>query len=295
MINEKEFYVLTTAESSEQPLSQRNFARKTGYSIGTINSLVASLEERGLLSNGKITEKGLDCLSPYRVKRIVFIAAGFGTRLVPITLNTPKPLVRVHGKRIIDTMLDAAVEAGIEEIIIVRGYLSEQFDQLLYKYPNIKFIENPAYNETNNIGSAMCARFHFENAYICEADLIVKNRKLISKYQYSSNYCGVKCERTDDWCLHVTKNGITGVSVGGLDSYRMVGISYWTAEDGRRLADCIQHVYEMPGGKEKYWDSVPLDVCKNQFSLQVRECSFDDFIEIDTFKELKQLDSSYGI
>ena len=142
MINEKEFYVLTTAESSEQPLSQRNFARKTGYSIGTINSLVASLEERGLLSNGKITEKGLDCLSPYRVKRIVFIAAGFGTRLVPITLNTPKPLVRVHGKRIIDTMLDAAVEAGIEEIIIVRGYLSEQFDQLLYKYPNIKFIEN---------------------------------------------------------------------------------------------------------------------------------------------------------
>lgn len=106
MINEKEFYVLTTAESSEQPLSQRNFARKTGYSIGTINSLVASLEERGLLSNGKITEKGLDCLSPYRVKRIVFIAAGFGTRLVPITLNTPKPLVRVHGKRIIDTMLD---------------------------------------------------------------------------------------------------------------------------------------------------------------------------------------------
>ena len=75
----------------------------------------------------------------------------------------------------------------------------------------------------------------------------------------------------------------------------MVGISYWTAEDGRRLADCIQHVYEMPGGKEKYWDSVPLDVCKNQFSLQVRECSFDDFIEIDTFKELKQLDSSYGI
>ena len=75
----------------------------------------------------------------------------------------------------------------------------------------------------------------------------------------------------------------------------MVGISYWTAEDGRRLADCIQQVYEMPGGKEKYWDSVPLDVCKNQFSLQVRECSFDDFIEIDTFKELKQLDSSYGI
>ena len=69
------------------------------------------------------------------MKRAVFVAAGFGSRMVPITLNTPKPLVRVNGTRIIDTLLDAVVEAGIPEIVIVRGYLGEQFDQLLYKYP----------------------------------------------------------------------------------------------------------------------------------------------------------------
>ena len=65
----------------------------------------------------------MDALEPYRVKRAVVIAAGFGTRMVPITLNTPKPLVRVHGKRIIDTLLDAVAEAGIPEIVLVRGYL----------------------------------------------------------------------------------------------------------------------------------------------------------------------------
>lgn len=54
----------------------------------------------------------------------------------------------------IDTLLDAVVRVGIEELIIVRGYLYEQFDQLLYKYPNIKFIENFEYNEANNISSA---------------------------------------------------------------------------------------------------------------------------------------------
>ena len=75
--------------------------------------------------------------------------------MVPITLNTPKPLVRVNGTRIIDTLLDAAVEAGIPEIVIVRGYLGEQFDQLLYKYPNIRFVENPIYNEANNISCRM--------------------------------------------------------------------------------------------------------------------------------------------
>ena len=82
-----------------------------------------------------VTLKGYEVLEPYRVKKAIFLAAGFGSRMVPITLNTPKPLVLVHGKRIIETLLDAVVEAGIEDITIVRGYLGEQFDVLLHKYP----------------------------------------------------------------------------------------------------------------------------------------------------------------
>ena len=104
--------------------------------------------------------------------------------MVPITLNTPKPLVRVNGTRIIDSLLDAVVEAGIPEIVIVRGYLGEQFDQLLYKYPNIRFVENPIYNEANNISSAVCVRYLLQNAYVLEADLLLRNKKLISKYEY---------------------------------------------------------------------------------------------------------------
>lgn len=82
------------------------------------------------------------------------MAAGFGSRLVPVTLNTPKPLILVHGKKIIETLLDAVIEAGIQDITIVRGYLGEQFDVLLKKYPMIKFVSNPIYNESNNISSA---------------------------------------------------------------------------------------------------------------------------------------------
>lgn len=192
-------------------------------------------------------------------------------------------------------MLDAVIKAGIEEIIIVRGYLSEQFDQLLYKYPNIKFIENPAYNETNNISSAMCARFNLSNAYILEADILLKNPELIKKYQYCSNYCGVKCDSTDDWCLSANKGRVTGVSVGGVNGYRMVGISYWTEKDGKHLSECIEKVYKMPGGKERYWDNVPLTYFINDFDIHIRECSFDDFVEIDTYNELKALDSVYRI
>lgn len=121
----------------------------------------------GFVADGQITNAGINVLEPYRAKRAVFIAAGFGSRMVPITFNTPKPLVRVHGKRIIDTLLEACLEAGINEIYIVRGYLAEQFDQLLHKYPMIKFLENPTYNETNNISSSMVARYMLSNAYAC--------------------------------------------------------------------------------------------------------------------------------
>lgn len=291
----KEFEILRVAEAEKERLSQRGYSKKTGLSVGTINSTVTQLEEKGLLADGMITQAGLEALEPYRVKRAIFIAAGFGTRLVPITLNTPKPLVRVKGERIIDSILDAVVAAGIEEIYLVRGYLSEQFDQLLYKYPGIKFVENPAYNEANNISSAMCVRYLLGNSYVCEGDILLHNPKIIQKYQYQSNYCGIKVDRTDDWCLFESKGRITGVAVGGENCHQMMGISYWTEDDGKRLGDCIKKVYEMPGGKERYWDQVALQYYIKDFNIAIRECSHEDFVEIDTFNELKAIDSVYDV
>lgn len=291
----KEFEILRVSESEKERLSQRGFSKKTGLSVGTINATIMQLEEKGLLADGMITQAGLEALEPYRVKRAIFIAAGFGSRMVPITLNTPKPLVRVKGERIIDSILDAVVAAGIEEIVIVRGYLSEQFDQLLYKYPNIKFVENPAYNEANNISSAMCIRYLLGNSYVCEGDILLHNPKIIQKYQYQSNYCGIKVDRTDDWCLFENKGRITGVAVGGENCHQMMGISYWTEDDGKRLGDCIKKVYEMPGGKERYWDQVALQYFVDDFDIAIRECSAEDFIEIDTFNELKAIDRVYDV
>lgn len=291
----KEFEVLQKLASAEKKLSQRELAREAGFSVGTVNTTVAHLSQQGLLQDGCITAAGIDALEPYRVKRAIILAAGFGERLVPITLNTPKPLVRVKGERIIDSILDAVVAAGIEEIVIVRGYLSEQFDQLLYKYPNIKFVENSAYNEANNISSAMCVRYLLGNSYVCEGDILLHNLKIIQKYQYQSNYCGIKVDRTDDWCLFENKGRITGVAVGGENCHQMMGISYWTEDDGKRLGDCIKKVYEMPGGKERYWDQVALQYFVDDFNIAIRECSAEDFIEIDTFNELKAIDSVYDV
>ena len=295
MINKRQFQILEYLEEHRRYCSQRDIAEGTKMSVGSVNKALSELGELGLVDSGIITAKGLEALEPYRVKRAVFIAAGFGSRLVPITLNTPKPLIRVNGTRMIDSLLDAVLNVGIKEIYIVRGYLSEQFDQLLYKYPMIKFIENPAYNESNNISSALCASYLLKNAYVLEADLILYNSKLISKYQYESNYLGVYTERTDDWCLQVENGIIKSVSVGGYNSYHLFGISYWTEEDGGKLVEHIKEVYQAPGGKERFWDQVALEYHIDDYRINVRECSFDDIVEVDTFAELKELDKTYDL
>ena len=289
----KEFDVLTFLERNTGKINQRNIAEGIGISLGSVSRVLRSLTEGGYITNYMLTEAGYTALEPYRVKRAVFIAAGFGSRLVPITLNTPKPLVRVNGKRMIDTLLDAVVAAGIEEIYIVRGYLGEQFDQLLYKYPNIKFIENPLYNEANNISSALLARHLMQNAYILEADLFLSNPDLITKYQYTSNYLGVPTDYTDDWCFETKNKVITKVKVGGNNCHHMYGVSYWNHEAGEKLYDDIKKVYEMPGGKERYWDQVPLEYCLRNYTVEVRECTFDDIVEIDSFADLKKVDPIY--
>ena len=294
-ISRKQFDILEILASSDAPLSQRELKDKCVHSLGTVNKIVKELTELNLMADGRITDEGLASLEPYRAKRAVFIAAGFGSRLVPITFNTPKPLVRVKGTRIIDTLLDACLQAGINEIYIVRGYLAEQFDQLLYKYPMVKFLENPVYNEANNISSGMVARHILSNAYVFEADLLLSNPAIIRKYHYTSDFLAIKKDRTDDWCFTVKDGIITEEKVGGTDCYQMVGISYWSDEDGRKLADDIPEVYSSPGGKERYWEQVPLVYKKERYAVEVRECRDEDIVEIDTFKELKAIDKTYDV
>lgn len=291
----KQFDVLQALAVSGSKMSQRELADVTKHSLGTINSIVKELTTEGYISENSITAKGIDALEPYRAKRAVFIAAGFGSRMVPITLNTPKPLVRVNGQRIIDGLIDACLKAEIEEIYIVRGYLGEQFDQLLYKYPMIKFIDNDLYNEANNISSSFLAKDLLCNCYVFEADLLISNPRIITKYHYTSDFLGIKKERTDDWCFIVKNGVIKEEKVGGLDCWQMVGVSYWNEEDGKKLATDIPEAFVMPGGKEHYWEQVPLVVFKDKYSVGIRECFDEDIIEIDTFRELKAIDKSYDV
>ena len=195
----------------------------------------------------------------------------------------------------IETLLDAVVRAEIPEIYIVRGYLGEQFEVLLHKYPNIKFIDNELYNEANNISSAYLVKDYLENAYVLESDLVLSNPNLIRKYEYNSHFLGIPVEKTDDWCIIVKRDMIVKEKIGGTNCHQMVGISYYDQKDGKQLSKDIEEVFHSPGGKEKYWEQVQLEEKKGNYKIGIRECKFEDIIEIDTFNELKQIDKTYNV
>lgn len=279
-------------------LTQRKMADGVTLSLGTTNKIINQFVEDDYIiihpdKRVSITDKGYKMLEPYKVRKAIVIAAGFGSRMAPVTLDTPKPLVKVNGVRIIDTLLDALIAKDITNITIVVGYKKEQFSELLEKYPMIKFIENPIYNESNNISSLYACRDIIDRCYICEADLIVSNPEVISKYQYCSNYLGAYVSETDDWCFYKKGNYISKVSVGGENCWHMIGISYWDEKDSLKLREDIVKVFNSRGGKEKYWDNVPLTVCKKDFKIEVRETKKSNVTEIDNFSELVIIDPSY--
>ena len=270
-------------------LTALEFAQRTGAKAPEHSAL----EALGYAQNGILTPQGLAALEPYRVRRAVFIAAGFGSRMAPVTLRTPKPLVRVHGKRIIDTLLDAVVAADIPEIVIVRGYLSEQFDALKDKYPRVQFVENPLFNEANNISSALRVRDLLRGAYVFEADLVLSNPALVRKYEFETNFLAIPMERSDDWCFRTENGVIRELKIGGMHCDQEVGISYWSEDDGAKLEQDLPAAFDMPGGHELYWEQVPLKVFRDHYQVAVRPCTQRDILEIDTYNELKAFDSSY--
>ena len=91
-LTRKQFDILSILAEEKGTLSQRQLGEKSGHSLGTVNRVMQELTELQYVTEGEITSAGISALEPYRAKRAIFIAAGFGSRLVPITFNTPKPL-----------------------------------------------------------------------------------------------------------------------------------------------------------------------------------------------------------
>lgn len=231
------------------------------------------------------------------VKRAIIMAAGIGNRMRPITLRTPKPLIKVNGTRIIDTIIHGLHQNGIHEIYVVVGYLKSQFYKLEEEYPGLKVIENPFYDKCNNISSLYVAREHLEDVIILDGDQIIYNPQILQpQFERSGYNCIWTDEYTNEWLLTSENNIIKSCSrIGGKSGWQLYSISRWNTQDGKQLKKHLEYEFEYKKNVHIYWDDVALFCHPHSYELGIYEMHRGDVIEVDNIYELAKLDKRYEL
>lgn len=229
------------------------------------------------------------------IKRAIIMAAGKGERMHPVTYEVPKPLVKVNGVRMIDTIIRALHKNSISEIYVVVGYLKEKFSDLPSEYTGVKLIENPYFDTCNNISSLYVAREYLEDALILDGDLIINDPCVLSKEFDRSGYNVIWTDRsTKEWLLEVEDGFVKSCSrVGGEKGWQLFGISRWSAEDGKKLKRQLEIEFEEKKNYQIYWDDVPIFCYPDEYTLGICEMSVNAVTEIDSFEELILVDGEY--
>lgn len=231
----------------------------------------------------------------YRIQRAIIMAAGMGERMRPVTLDTPKPLVKVNGVRIIDSVIRGLHANGIMEIHIVVGFLKEQFKVLEKEYPGVHLIDNPYFDTCNNISSLYAARDYISDTFILDGDQIIYNAGVLSPLYDCSGYNVVWTDvPTKEWLLTVEQGKVVHCSrTGGEKGWQLFSISRWTREDGIKLKKHLEIEFERRGNRQIYWDDVALFCYPEEYELGIYRMKSGDVAEIDSISELAVLDPHY--
>lgn len=269
--------------------TQRDLVESTGYSLGAINKAVKSLKEKGYLDGSLsigLTDKAHKTINDSSPKNAIILAAGLGLRMIPINNSVSKGLLEVKGEYLIERIIKQLYEVGVEDITIVVGFMKEKYEYLIDKY-NVRLIVNKDYAVKNNIYSLKLVSCLISNTYIIPCDIWCKYNPFSKDELYS--WYMISDELTSKSYVRLNrKNQLVNVEKDSFGN-RMLGISYLTDNDARVLRQRIEELTQSAANDNLFWDDA-LNL-NNKFFIQAKLVARDDFFEINTYEQLRTLDS----
>ncbi len=135
----------------------------------------------------------------------IMLAAGKGSRLGKYTKNNTKCMLDVHGETLLERAIDALLEAGIKDFILVLGYKKDNVKKFikekeLDKKINITYVDNDVYDTTNNIYSLYLAKDYLiqDDTILLESDLIY-DKSIIKKLVNSKYDSAALIAKYEEW------------------------------------------------------------------------------------------------
>lgn len=228
----------------------------------------------------------------YKVDNAIIMAAGMSSRFAPISYEHPKALITVKGEVLIERQIQQLQKVGISEIIVVVGYMKEQFFYLKEKY-GVIIVENPEYDIRNNNSTIYAVRNYLKNSYICSADNYFSTNPFEEEVE-EAYYSAVFADgRTNEWCLTIDESDwIKEVTISGENQWYMLGHAFWSDQFSRIFVEILENEYNHAETKDKLWEAIyleHLDILK----LKIRRYSQEDVYEFDSLDELRQFDETY--
>lgn len=294
MLEESVFEVLNLCRKNEGN-DEKTLAIKIGLPISNIEEIIDICVRKGWLTiEMEITDAGLAQLSPYKVDNAIIMAAGMSSRFAPLSYEYPKGLLKVKGEILIERQIQQLQTAGIENIVLVLGYMKEEFYYLQEKF-QVDFVVNDDFDRYNNISTLMKVINQLGNSYICSSDnYFVEN--VFDMYVYRAYYAAVYTENeTDEYCLDFDDfDRIIDVKIGGGPNvWYMLGHVYFSRDFSDRFVDILKKEYKNnPVVRTQLWEKLYMQHL-DKLTLYIKKYSSDIIKEFDSLEELRQFDEEY--
>lgn len=269
-------------------LNISEYAGRCGSTTQEAEQVVSDMQEQGLLTQDlELTALAREHINEYTPRNAVILAAGPGMRMVPINNKIPKALLEINGQPIIERTISHLMDAGIEDITVITGFMQERFQYLADKYP-VNLVYNELYGELNNLHSLAMVTHKLGNTYVIPGDVWCGVNPFCGYEPHSWYMVGNTVD--NDSCVRVDRFSELNIVNPERGGNTMIGIAYLENADCTYIRERIECFAQDEAYNDAFWESV---LYRNKkMILPARIAAGNGIVEINTYEQLRELDGS---